>query len=295
MPRNREELTSSRDFASGVVSMSRLSQTDAALLASVVESKIAQIGESLNQCFDSQFQLEAGVLQDFEGSAPGTDLLQSGLIVSICLGDEYFLCALPEVLPLPEWYTHPDVSQQARLDTLAMEWSLNCLPDEQPGEDYFCEAVPSLWEAIQSCRPQVGAQWLPLTPNQPDVPAESQIWLLWPAGASLRDLEANSNPYQPESEPGPDRAQRLARLINVPVPVIVKLAEKKIELGQLMAMGPGAIVMFEKSCEDLLDLYVNNQLYCRGEAVKIGEKFGIKINEVGSIEERVSAVMGLGG
>ncbi len=48
---------------------------------------------------------------------------------------------------------------------------------------------------------------------------------------------------------------------------------------------------FEKSCEDLRDLYVNNQLYCRGEAVRIGEKFGIKNCEIGSVEERVSAVL----
>src|SRR5262245_65784046 len=83
----------------------------------------------------------------------------------------------------------------------------------------------------------------------------------------------------------------LDRLRKVPVRIIVKLAEKKIELGQLLAIGPGAIITFEKSCEDLLDLYVNNRLYCRGEAEKIGEKFGIKICEVGSVEQRVSAVL----
>ena len=34
------------------------------------------------------------------------------------------------------------------------------------------------------------------------------------------------------------------------------------------------MLAFDKSCEDLLGLYVNNQVYARGEAVKIGEKFG---------------------
>lgn len=82
------------------------------------------------------------------------------------------------------------------------------------------------------------------------------------------------------------------RLRNVPVTIIVKLAEKKMEMGQLLGIGTGAIITFEKSCEDLLDLYVNNRLYCRGEAVKIGEKFGIKVCEVGSVEQRVSAVLG---
>jgi len=87
-------------------------------------------------------------------------------------------------------------------------------------------------------------------------------------------------------------ANPVDRLRNVPVPVIVTLAEKKIEMGQILGIGTGAIITFEKSCEDLLDLYVNNRLYCRGEAVKIGEKFGIKVCEVGSVQERASAVLG---
>src|SRR6185369_4851681 len=86
-------------------------------------------------------------------------------------------------------------------------------------------------------------------------------------------------------------AERMHRLLNLPVPVVVRLAEKKVELGQLVNIAPGGIIMFEKSCEDLLDMYVNNRLYCRGEAVKIGEKFGLKINEVGSVQERVSALV----
>ena len=84
----------------------------------------------------------------------------------------------------------------------------------------------------------------------------------------------------------------LDKLRNVPVTIIVKLAEKKMEMGPLLAIGTGAIITFDKSCESLLDLYVNNRLYCRGEAVKIGEKFGIKVCEVGSVEERVTAVLG---
>jgi flagellar motor switch protein FliN/FliY len=60
---------------------------------------------------------------------------------------------------------------------------------------------------------------------------------------------------------------------------------------ELTSANVGPIITFEKSCEVLLDLYVNNRLYCRGEAVKIGEKFGIQICEVGSTDERVGAVL----
>ena len=116
-----------------------------------------------------------------------------------------------------------------------------------------------------------------------------------PEAAAPMDSRATARVTAPafaHSAP-PESPSRIDRLKKLPVPVIVKLAEKRIEMGQLLAIGPGAIITFEKSCEDLLDFYVNNQLYCRGEAVKIGEKFGIKICEVGSMHERLSAVLSI--
>ena len=48
----------------------------------------------------------------------------------------------------------------------------------------------------------------------------------------------------PARRPSADLSNTYNRLRNLPVPVIVKLAEKKIELGQLLAIGPGAIITF---------------------------------------------------
>ena len=81
------------------------------------------------------------------------------------------------------------------------------------------------------------------------------------------------------------------RLKDLPVDVVVTLAEKKIDVGQLLAITPGALIPFSKPCEDLLDLYVNNHLHARGEAVKIGEKFGLKVSRIGIDDERVSPVL----
>ncbi len=92
-----------------------------------------------------------------------------------------------------------------------------------------------------------------------------------------------------EPASGPDHRTQLggkdcSRIRGVPVTVSVRLAEKKVPLKQLMTISPGALLTFNKSCEDLLDLYVNNVPFCRGEAVKVGEKFGLKINEIGRTE-----------
>ncbi|MFQ5733810.1 MAG: FliM/FliN family flagellar motor switch protein, partial [Planctomycetaceae bacterium] len=74
---------------------------------------------------------------------------------------------------------------------------------------------------------------------------------------------------------------RLPQLLKVPVDVSVRLAEKKVELEHLLMLTPGSLITFNKSCDDLLELYVNNCRYAIGEAVKIGENFGMKVIEVG--------------
>jgi flagellar motor switch protein FliN len=83
-----------------------------------------------------------------------------------------------------------------------------------------------------------------------------------------------------------DQALRALRIMNVPVTVSVRLAERKMPLGQVVALVPGALVPFNKSCEELLDLFVNNYRFCQGEAIKIGENFGLKIARVAVSDER---------
>lgn len=77
-------------------------------------------------------------------------------------------------------------------------------------------------------------------------------------------------------------ADRLQRIRKVPVSVIVQIAERRMALQQLRQIAPGTLLMFDKPCDSLLDVFVNNRLYCRGEAVKVGESFGIRISECNS-------------
>jgi flagellar motor switch protein FliN/FliY len=104
---------------------------------------------------------------------------------------------------------------------------------------------------------------------------------LWPADEGWDQFDTGLR--LPVSVVGREKAKRLRSL---PVTVTVRLAEKRIPLGQLLSITPGGLITFKKSCEDLLDLYVNNRKYAQGEAVKIGEKFGLKINQIGVEEKR---------
>lgn len=296
--------------------MSELNQANIEAVLAAIREKLPDITASLNQCFDTSLALELGE-SGLAAAVEQPAASEPGVIVSLNFGSTVMLCAIARTLPLPEWYTAPNVSQKARLETLAMEWSLNCVPDDLVAERYVSQAVANLSEAIRSCRPAEFGVCLPVRSAGDDSPAP-KMWFVWPvaqepvdvpqpqpAGPTCAPTSARSPAVAPApvaavtpaSAPNPQVTRgsptrvHTSRLLKLPVNVIVKLAEKKVELGQLSGMGPGAIVTFEKSCEDLLDLYVNNQLYCRGEAVKIGEKFGIKITEVGSVEQRMSAVL----
>ena len=79
-------------------------------------------------------------------------------------------------------------------------------------------------------------------------------------------------------------------LLKIRVPLSVTLAEKKQPLGQILEIGPGSILQFEKSCEEMLDLNVSNLAIARGEAVKVGDKFGLRVTSLILPSERFKAV-----
>ena len=81
-------------------------------------------------------------------------------------------------------------------------------------------------------------------------------------------------------------------LLRIKVPVIVTLAEKRQKLSRVVELGPGSIIQFDKSCEEMLDLEVGNRAVATGEAVKVGDKFGLRITAIVLPEERFTPVTG---
>jgi flagellar motor switch protein FliN len=84
----------------------------------------------------------------------------------------------------------------------------------------------------------------------------------------------------------------LARILRLEVPLIVKLAERKLNLSEVMRLGTGAIIEFSKSSEEPLSLLVNNKVIGLGEAVKVGENFGLRIKQIGDVKQIVEALGG---
>ena len=51
-----------------------------------------------------------------------------------------------------------------------------------------------------------------------------------------------------------------------------------------MRLGNGAIIEFFKRSDEPLELLINNKPIGSGEAVKVGENFGLKITHIGDVK-----------
>ena len=86
------------------------------------------------------------------------------------------------------------------------------------------------------------------------------------------------------------RSADLQRILQIRVPMIVKLAERKISLQEVLRLGNGSIIEFYKSADEALEVLINNKPIGTGVAVKVGENFGIRLTHIGDVKQLVSAL-----
>ena len=112
-----------------------------------------------------------------------------------------------------------------------------------------------------------------------------------PSSAHTLDPEETAELLRGEPDRSDTGADSLVRdlefLYDVPLQVSVEVGRARILLKDLLQMGEGYVVELDKMAGEPLDLYVNGRLIARGEAVRIGDKFGIKLTEVVSQSDRL--------
>lgn len=75
-------------------------------------------------------------------------------------------------------------------------------------------------------------------------------------------------------------------LLKVKLPVRVTLASTKQPLQRIVDLSPGSILQFNKPCDQALELEVGERTVALGQAVKVGDKFGLWITAMVLPEER---------
>ncbi len=86
----------------------------------------------------------------------------------------------------------------------------------------------------------------------------------------------------------------LRRIVHLEVPVIVQLAERKMNMAEVLSLNVGSVIEFEKQFDAELKLIVTDRQVGLGHAVKVGENFGLRITRIGTIYETIQALAGSG-
>jgi flagellar motor switch protein FliN/FliY len=66
-------------------------------------------------------------------------------------------------------------------------------------------------------------------------------------------------------------------ILKVRVPLQVTLAAQRKSVQEIIELGPGSIVKFDKTCNQPLELMLGDRPLAHGEVVKVGDKFGLRI------------------
>ncbi len=87
--------------------------------------------------------------------------------------------------------------------------------------------------------------------------------------------------------PKADLNRNLNAVLNIPVVLSMELGRTQINIRDLLQLGEGSVVRLDRPAGDPLDILVNDCLVARGEVVVINDRFGIRVTDILSPEERV--------
>jgi flagellar motor switch protein FliN/FliY len=103
--------------------------------------------------------------------------------------------------------------------------------------------------------------------------------------ASAEVIDALAKPFGNQSE--------LDRILDIPLTIHVELGRKKIPISRLLDIGSGHIVELDSAAGTPLSIYANNTLVAHGEAVVVGERYGVRVTDIVSPHERIKQLGGL--
>jgi flagellar motor switch protein FliN/FliY len=121
--------------------------------------------------------------------------------------------------------------------------------------------------------------------------AEDDPW----AGALEEQAEASTNDTEidaasfAELEKGRGDGEKvdLDVLMDIPVTLQLEIGRAKVTIRNLLSYTQGSVIEMDRLAGEPLDLLVNGTLIAHGEVVVINDKFGVRLTDVISPQERI--------
>lgn len=90
-----------------------------------------------------------------------------------------------------------------------------------------------------------------------------------------------------EPAAGAGTSGNLDQILDIPVTLSVEIGSTRIAIRNLLQLNQGSVVELDRLAGEPLDVLVNGTLIAHGEVVVVNEKFGIRLTDVISAQERV--------
>lgn len=289
---------------------------NAAEVLSACETGAAEAADALGRALDGKFTLAPREPAPLEPDTLPDAFSGPGLIVVLQVSGAAAVVVVPEATGLlPAWYAAPDATGVSKLTTLAQELGMLLLPEAEMPDDFAAFRVADVTSALTrgELAPAAHALELELIKDG----AAGVAHLIWPltkptALAEPTTAAPKAAAPVPAATPAPVAFAPAPRyddldaalpelpaytrsLLKIRVPIVVTLARSKQPLSRIIELAPGSIIPFAKSCEDTLVLEVNNREVAVGEAVKVGDKFGLRITAMTMPPEKFVPLKGKAG
>ena len=96
------------------------------------------------------------------------------------------------------------------------------------------------------------------------------------AGEAQVDVPLAAEPEGPTTRIASD----LEAVFDVPVQVSAVLGRSRMDVAELLQLGPGTVLELDRKVGEPIDIYVNNRLVARGEVVLVEDKLGVTMTEI---------------
>jgi len=84
----------------------------------------------------------------------------------------------------------------------------------------------------------------------------------------------------------PSSRNNVDLILDVQLNVAVELGRARMQVRDVLGLGPGSVVELDKHAGEPVEVVVNNKTVARGEVVVIDENFGVRITEIVSQSDR---------
>jgi flagellar motor switch protein FliN/FliY len=264
---------------------------------------VASLSRALNGVF---IGVTIGEAAQYDPAAPPDGFEGAGLAIVLQFGEVGAVALLPESSGLlPDWYANPDPTGRSQLSTLAQELGMLLVPSTLMVDQFHAVHLAKLAESLAPAELATAAALVPLALKSGE--KQGQMSLIWPLakpGELLKVSAAEATVEQAKPAPGTTPAPSpevpeldltklppyTQSLFKIKVPVSVNLATHTQTVQEIVELVPGSIIKFDKPCDELLELVVGDQPIAEGEVVKIGEKFGLRIQNMILPQERFIAI-----